>query len=386
MKKNLRIAFITLGFSPNITSGFDVSGERLVKGLAKRGHSVFVIAAGLPSAQPEHPFPNIEVHRVPLGFGNWINYSWRACRLLEKLEKQQEFDVVHFWDVHFAYSYQGRFVATVHQSFHQRIQALETSFRNPVNYLRFLYYLAAKKFAEETSLRKAAGLMAVSRTTLEEYRINYRIQENHIRLVRHGIDNHFFSPKPEKAAQLRSALSIPMNQQVLLFVGFITPRKGILYLAEALKMVKPAPCLILVGKWRDEKLRSKFLEVAAKSDASILELGYIPEEQLPVLYSLADIYVSPSLLEGFGMPLVEAIACGIPVVTCFGGSSAEVVGPGGILIPSRDPNALAKAIMEMMSSDLNSSCAEEGLKYIRKNFDQKHWLKETLAAYEKYLS
>ncbi|MGD8752927.1 MAG: glycosyltransferase, partial [Anaerolineales bacterium] len=113
----MNIAFITLGYKPVRMSGLDISGERLVDGLLERGHEVLVIAAGKKEPDEYQNHPGLNIYRRPLGPTNWIGFSMRAARTLDRLESSRHFDVKHFWDVHFAYAYRGRYVATLHHSF-----------------------------------------------------------------------------------------------------------------------------------------------------------------------------------------------------------------------------------------------------------------------------
>src|SRR5206468_3134089 len=107
-------------------------------------------------------------------------------------------------------------------------------------------------------------------------------------------------------------------------------------LARALPLIRPKPRLLLAGRWAED-YRAHFLNLLGWAADQVVEAGYVPDEQLPAYYSLADVYVSPSLMEGFGLTLAEALACETPVVAADAGSVAEVVGPGGILVPPHDP-------------------------------------------------
>jgi glycosyltransferase involved in cell wall biosynthesis len=172
---------------------------------------------------------------------------------------------------------------------------------------------------------------------------------------------------------------------VLLFVGFVTPRKGLDYLAQALPRIRPAPRLVLAGRW-DKEYRSQFLRMLGSTADRLVEVGYVPDEQLPVYYSLADVYVSASLMEGFGLTIAEALACETPVVAAEAGSVAEVVGPGGILVPPRDPENLADAISNLLQNpEQRRELGLRGRAHVVRMFSVEAMLRATLAGYEHFL-
>jgi glycosyltransferase involved in cell wall biosynthesis len=118
-----------------------------------------------------------------------------------------------------------------------------------------------------------------------------------------------------------------------------------------------------------------------------LELGYVRDAELPSLYALADLFVFPSLLEGFGLPPVEAMACGCPVVATTVGSLPEVVGDAGLLVPPQDPQALAGAIRSLLDDDdLCRELGEQGRRRAVDAFDQARMVAHTLEVYDTHLA
>lgn len=381
----MRIAFVTLGFAPVRSSGLDVSGERLVAALLDAGHEVTVIAGAPTPVTETHEHERLTIQRTVVGASNWIGYGLRAARLLSRLRADSSFDVVHFWDVHFAYAYGGRYVASLHQSFRQRLaySDYQQTWR-PSQVLRVPYYRLARALTEEPALRRAAGLLAVSNTTREEFIEHYRVPPERIAVARHGIDTDLLRPSPE-AAQLRTHLGIRPGETVLLFVGFVTPRKGLDYLAAAMHLIEPTPRLLIVGRW-SRVYRDRFRALLGSAAARVMECGFVPEEEMPAYYSMADILVSPSLLEGFGLPLIEALACGTPVVATDAGAIAEVVGPGGVLVPPRDPAALARAVSELMRDERRrEELARQGRAHVLSSFTIENMLRDTIMAYTRFL-
>jgi glycosyltransferase involved in cell wall biosynthesis len=175
----------------------------------------------------------------------------------------------------------------------------------------------------------------------------------------------------------------------MLSVGAIQPRKNLGRLVAAyshLRGAKPEgklPKLVLAGKcaWLyDETLRAiKELEL---SDSIILT-GYVPESDLPALYSGALCFIYPSYFEGFGLPPLEAMQCGVPVIVGDRTSLPEVVGDAGVLVDPFDVNALAAAIEKVVSdSNLRAKLSVQGLARA-KLFEWRETARQTLAVYQK---
>lgn len=228
------------------------------------------------------------------------------------------------------------------------------------------------------------GLLAGSATTRDEYINNYGIPPDRFALVPHGVDTEFFQ-SIQDVRYIRHQLNLIEGDPVILHVGFITPRKGLEYLAQALPMIQPAPRLMIAGRWRSEKYRQQVMKLLEPVQDQVIEVGFVPDEEMPAYYSICDVYVSSSLMEGFGLPLAEALACETPVVAVDAGAAAEVIGPGGILVPARQIGAFADAVSTLLQ---NASMREEmgrlGRGHIQKNFSVDSMLSATLDAYKRF--
>jgi glycosyltransferase involved in cell wall biosynthesis len=139
--------------------------------------------------------------------------------------------------------------------------------------------------------------------------------------------------------QVRNQLCLPPH--FLLYVGTIEPRKNLVRLLEAFAELwhgKAIPHhLVMAGQrgWKDEAVFAAIERLDVRE--AVRYLGYVPQEQLIPLYNLADAFVFPSLYEGFGLPVVEAMACGLPVITANGSALVEVAGEAAELV---DPHAV----------------------------------------------
>jgi glycosyltransferase involved in cell wall biosynthesis len=224
--------------------------------------------------------------------------------------------------------------------------------------------------------------LAGSLTSKDKLIEEYHLQPGKIQIARHGVDTNFFMPRND-VQPYRDALGLSQGEPVILFAGFITPRKGLEYLAQALPDIVPKPKLIIIGRWRSASYRKKVMQKFQSCLDQVVELGFVDDQDMPAYLSLADIYVSPSLLEGFGLPIVEALACETPVVAADAGSVAEVLGPGGILVKPRDPGSLAIEISRLLKDQsLRTHLGKAGRKYVVDEFSLEGMVESTLEAYQ----
>jgi len=387
----MNLCLINLDLGSFRSSGLAVYGEALAAGLAARGHRVVAIASrrkGLADHEMTGDHQEVEVYRVPIGRSNWIGFAVRAGRLATRLSRDQSFDLVHFLDAHFAWAFQGRYVASLFQSFRQRATSdgslpYHSSAANLVG--RFVYYHLARLVPERRAVRRATALIASSQATADEFTAHYGVPRQRVTVVPLGIDTDFFRPIPRSQTSTRHRFGLAPDESVLLYVGFSTPRKGLETLAHALPLLRGRPKVLIAGKW-EAGYRRKVMDALGPHRDQVLELGYVPDADLPHLYAAADLFLFPSLLEGFGLPPVEAMACGLPVVGSAVGSLPEVVGDAGLLVPPRDPVALAGAIQSLLDDDsLRHDLADRGRARAVAQFDRAQMVSRTLGVYERVL-
>ena len=170
-----------------------------------------------------------------------------------------------------------------------------------------------------------------------------------IHVVPHGVDT-YLRPAPEEAkAALRARLGL--TRPYILFLGGITPLKNIGNLLRAFGIVAQTHDvdLVLAGfkRWSFEQELAPIAELGLQE--RVKYIGYIPDEDLAALYSAASCLALPSWYEGFGIPIVEAMACGCPVVTSSGRHAApEVAGGAAVLVDPADPSAIADGLIRVM--------------------------------------
>jgi glycosyltransferase involved in cell wall biosynthesis len=155
---------------------------------------------------------------------------------------------------------------------------------------------------------------------------------------------------------VRKRYHLPEKRRFLLYVGSEDPRKNVGALLKGLALVREQMAdvaLIKVGRPHFLAERQRLLALATQLGVSkaVYFLDDVPEEDLPLLYNLADVYVMPSLYEGFGFPVLEAMACGTPVVCARATSLTELVGDAGVLIDPQHEHELAQAIAAVLTND-----------------------------------
>jgi glycosyltransferase involved in cell wall biosynthesis len=193
----------------------------------------------------------------------------------------------------------------------------------------------------------------------------YGIAQDRITVIYVPIDTTFFQRVSTEACEdLRQKYSLP--KRFLLFVGSMEPRKNLQSLIKAMEVYTGHEPLIVIGAkgWKNNDLKNIF----EKNKKKIRLMGYIPQEELPVFYSSALFTVYPSLYEGFGLPVLESMACGTPVITSNNSSIPEVAGNGCILLEDAlDSDSMAKEMRRLSEDEeLRRQLAKEGLRQVSK--------------------
>lgn len=172
--------------------------------------------------------------------------------------------------------------------------------------------------------------------------------------------------------------------EFFLYVGTLEPRKNVPALLHAYKDLLDSGIqerLVIVGKkgWMFENIFATMQILGLEN--KVIFTGYVPDEDLPYLYNGARLFVYPSLYEGFGLPVLEAMACGTPVVTSNVSSMPEIVGDAGLLVNPHEHSQLAQAIeCLIMDDDLHQSLKERGLERAAQ-FSWEKTAQETLKIY-----
>lgn len=198
------------------------------------------------------------------------------------------------------------------------------------------------------SCRRAKQVIAISHSTKNDLVAYYGLPADRVSIVYPGCEPQY-RPLPRPAVEaFRAAKGLP--EKFVLYLGTLEPRKNVDTLVRAFAEARPpGATLVLAGApgWRVEEI-SRAIEDAGLSREVILP-GYVPADEKPLWYNAAEVFVYPSEYEGFGLPVLEALACGRPVITTNASSLPEVAGEAACLVPPRDTQALAEALSALLA-------------------------------------
>lgn len=241
----------------------------------------------------------------------------------------------------------------------------------------------AHKFLLPLILKKADCIITISNSTKNDLK-HLKVDAGKIKVIHLAADEKFQPLDKEKIQTFKTKYNL--NFRFLLYIGTLEPRKNIPTLIQAFSNLKKKHVLphklVIAGKkgWKYKSIFELIEKLNLQDD--VIFTGYVPDEDLPALYNAADLFVFPSLYEGFGLPPLEAMACGCPVITSNTSSLPEVVGDAGIMIDPYDVDGLAEAIYNVLTNmELKEDMVKKGLERA-KMFSWEKTAKETLKVYE----
>ena len=302
-------------------------------------------------------------------------YDWCLVRTLNKLG-----DVVHLPNQHL-----GRYgsflnvpyIITVHDLIRYfDLKGFVTFIHRPN--LRDRFYLNL----DYKGIKRATRIIVVSQATKNDLMHYLGIPDERISVVYLGIDHRLFRPVPHRI----------YDTPYILFVGSEHPQKNLAGLVKAFNQLKREPRfndlkLVKVGTagGQEADFRGQTMETIDALDISqeVIFADFVPEADLPAYYSGAEVFVLPSLYEGFGFPPLEAMACGCPVITSNTSSLPEVVGEAGIMVNPYDTDSLVEAIRRVLTDDkLRDDMIRKGLEQAKK-FSWEKTAQQTQEVYNK---
>jgi glycosyltransferase involved in cell wall biosynthesis len=296
---------------------------------------------------------NFQVRELPLGNRFWTVLWHRLGVRFPADLLTGTVDLFHSPDYLLPPLRRGKKVVTVHDlSFLRYPEGAEPSLRA---------YLSA---SVPRSVREADLVLGDSESTRQDVMELLGVDGHRVEVVYPGVGQAFRVIEDQHDLAVVQELH-GLHRPFILSVGTLEPRKNLVTLLDAYAALRRRGLqhrLVIAGGrgWLFDGVFRRAEELSLAED--VVFLGYVPEEHLPALYCLADLLVFPSLYEGFGLPPLEAMACGTPVVTSNTSSLPEVVGEAGLMVPAQDAEALAEA-MNMVLADpaLRESMVRKGL-------------------------
>lgn len=241
------------------------------------------------------------------------------------------------------------------------------------------------------SVRRAGRVIAISENTRQDAVRLLGLDEQKVQVVYCGVDSSFHPIARDDVAAYRRRKNLP--SRFLLFVGTLEPRKNVAGVIEAYHLLrqqwKPRdgelPDLVIGGArgWYCEEVDRTIRDLNLA--AHVQFPGYVPAEELPFLYNAAQVFVYPSFYEGFGLPVLEAMACGTPVVTSNRASLPEVLGNAGLTVDPDSVEQLAAALVQILiDDDMRTALGERGYQRAA-GFSWDRTARDTLTVYQQTL-
>lgn len=310
------------------------------------------------------------------------DFSWytlaeqvRLPKILDKLRP----DLVHFPHFNVPILYKGKFVVTIHDLLHQHFQMRRATTLNPIFYkVKTLGYKKVFNFAVDKSTLVIVPSKFVKRQLVDEWKLS----QEKIVVTYEAVDdsvislaNHMSKKRSEKILS-----DLLITSSYLYYIGSAHPHKNVEGLIQAFLMLKskyPKLSLVLSGYdhffWERLKIRYQ--------DEKIIFTGYVTDEQMVALYKNALCFVMPSFEEGFGIPILEAMACGTAVVSSNAKTLIEIADKAACYFDPKDLNDISSKISRVIE---DVSLKEELKKLGEERFKQFNWqklAKQTLEVY-----
>ncbi len=402
-KAPLRICLLRYRSNPHC-GGQGVYIKNLSRALKDLGHLVEVVSGPpdplldndipvfrlpcLDLYEPENPFrtPTVRELSDPINLMEWLGVSTagfpepftfglRACKFLR--DKFHRYDVVHdnqslsygLWRI-------KKYVPTIATIHHPitvdrdlAIKAVSSLWKK-MKHMRWYSFVGMQKRVSRT----LSHIITVSDCARNDISREFRIPLQRFRVIPNGINTDLFYPIPEIKREAN---------RIIVTNSADTPLKGLNFLLQAVARVSEARKIRLTVIGAPKK-NGGIEKLIRNLDIGrlITFTGRIDNMEFVRQYAKATVAVVPSVYEGFGIPAGEAMACGLPVISTTGGALPEVVGNAGILVPPADPEALLKAITELLDNpDRARKLGQAGFKRVHNLFTWEKAAERTIDAY-----
>lgn len=330
-----------------VKTGIGTYTENLVKGLVTNGKNDYIgIIYTLLEKNKKVPlvsFDYKECKFLPY-FYQKLDFFWKKIPFSINSLINLDFDIYHSFDIRIPHKVKGKIIITIHDL----IPFLFPEYMNNIDKNKFLKYI-------NNNVQRADLIITVSEYSKKEILKYLDTSKDKIRIVSPGINLDKYS---KNYFEERNKIKVKYNlsENFILFLGALEPKKNIINIIKGFERYKEnindkeIKLVIAGGKgWKYEEIFTYYEKSKIKKE--IIFLGYIDEEDKIPLYKLSKLFIFPSLYEGFGMPVLEAMAAGTPVITSNVSSLPEVAGKGAILINPYSVEEIAEGINKIINGD-----------------------------------
>lgn len=331
--ERLRVAYTLEQCWHRVPGGTAVAALEVARRLVTRGDIELAGVAGRHRHPPDPPYvPAVAVHSLPIA-RPWLYEAWNRLRWPAVEKATGQVDVCHSTTAIPAVT-SAPHVVTIH----------DVAFlADPDRFTRH----GVRVMRAGLERCRAADLVLCPSSATRDDLVDNGFDDDRIRVVPWGVTPIAVAASERDSVRARYALP----ERYALFVGTIEPRKNLARLAAAVGGLAERLPLVVAGTsgWGDSP---------DVGEADVRFLGFVPDPDLPRLYSAAAVFVYPSLREGFGLPIAEAMSQGVPVVTSAGGATEEIAGGAAVLVDPTDVSSIGAGIAEALSA--SEALAERG--------------------------
>ncbi|MFH1366588.1 MAG: glycosyltransferase family 1 protein [Patescibacteria group bacterium] len=358
----MRIGIDARFYGP-LTKGLGRYSEKLIQYLQELDHQneyvIFLRKETWEKFQPK----NANFKKVLADF-RW--YSLAEQIKMPGLIKKQHLDLMHFPHFNVPLLYRDKFVVTIHDLILTHFPTQRASTLSPLVYwLKHLAY----RLVIRRAVKKAARIITISQYSKKQIIANFGVAQNKIAVTYEATSD--FKPTPAKVSEEDFSLKYKIQKPYLLYVGNAYPHKNLERLISVFKTLVQEKSLdlklVFVGKLDYFYTRLQNLVNELKLDHKVYFLGYVEDEELKFLYQNALLYVFPSLEEGFGLPPLEAMTQGLPVVSSKASCLPEILNEAAYYFDPKSEKEMAEAIIKMTSDgSLRNNYKAKGINQVKK--------------------
>ncbi len=293
-------------------------------------------------------------------------YSFQEQLQLPKILNDLKPDLVHFPHFNIPILYSGKYVVTIHDLIHQHFKTREVTTRNPF-YFRFKQIAYHQAFSK--ALKNSQKIITPTNFVKDQLISEWKVDSSKIEVTPEGVDDSILKKINNKQLTMNKLTNkFGITRPYLFYVGNAQPHKNLSFLIESFLEIKdqfPDLQLVLSGPqhlfW--DKLKQQIFSLHSKNTDDIIFTRFVSEEEMVSLYKNSEAFILPSLEEGFGIPILEAMACKTAVLASDIGSLKEVGGEAALYFDPRNKEDLKQNLVKILKNQkLRDELVNKGIK------------------------